>query len=206
MKRLSWSALCPLSSLPHRGATTATSAPSRLSRVWRSHEISDAVHGGPRRYARPRSRLATTRSRPVVMDAVVAQALPNANVRGRARERPQAHAYARANARYFIRITPGDRIRVELSPYDLTRGASSTATANRRGSDLLPGLGQDLRPRAASPRRRAVAPGPQPGLQLLPAPHHARGASEARTSASGLVVMPEHSGTHIDALSHQPKT
>ena len=27
--------------------------------------------------------------------------------------------------------------------------------------------------------------------------------SQARTSASGLVVMPEHSGTHIDALSHQ---
>lgn len=28
-------------------------------------------------------------------------------------------------------------------------------------------------------------------------------ASQARTSASGMVVMPEHSGTHIDALSHQ---
>ncbi|TMF32581.1 MAG: cyclase family protein, partial [Chloroflexi bacterium] len=33
--------------------------------------------------------------------------------------------------------------------------------------------------------------------------HHARGAPEARTSASGIVVMPEHSGTHIDALVHQ---
>src|SRR6476646_2501696 len=33
--------------------------------------------------------------------------------------------------------------------------------------------------------------------------HHAAGASEARTGASGLVVMPEHSGTHIDALAHQ---
>ena len=28
-------------------------------------------------------------------------------------------------------------------------------------------------------------------------------ASQARTSASGIVMMPEHSGTHIDALSHQ---
>jgi len=27
--------------------------------------------------------------------------------------------------------------------------------------------------------------------------------SQPRTSASGLLVMPEHSGTHIDALSHQ---
>jgi translation initiation factor IF-1 len=32
-------------------------------------------------------------------------------------------AYAAGRMRrYFIRITPGDRIRVELSPYDLTRG------------------------------------------------------------------------------------
>jgi len=30
--------------------------------------------------------------------------------------------------RYRIRITPGDRIRVELSPYDLDRGGSSTGT------------------------------------------------------------------------------
>jgi translation initiation factor IF-1 len=27
----------------------------------------------------------------------------------------------------FIRILPGDRVRVELSPYDLSRGASPTA-------------------------------------------------------------------------------
>ena len=32
-------------------------------------------------------------------------------------------AYAAGRMRrFFIRITPGDRIRVELSPYDLTRG------------------------------------------------------------------------------------
>lgn len=42
-----------------------------------------------------------------------------------------------------------------------------------------------------------------PGFNYFLHRHHARGAPEARTSASGLVVMPEHSGTHIDALSHQ---
>ena len=42
-----------------------------------------------------------------------------------------------------------------------------------------------------------------PGFNYFLHRHHARGAEEARTSASGLVVMPEHSGTHIDALAHQ---
>ena len=42
-----------------------------------------------------------------------------------------------------------------------------------------------------------------PGFNYFLHRHHARGASEARTGASGVVVMPEHSGTHIDALAHQ---
>jgi kynurenine formamidase len=46
-------------------------------------------------------------------------------------------------------------------------------------------------------------PAHQPGFNYFLHRHHARGASEARTGASGIVVMPEHSGTHIDALSHQ---
>jgi len=46
-------------------------------------------------------------------------------------------------------------------------------------------------------------PAHAPGFNYFLHRHHARGAPEARTSASGLVVTPEHSGTHIDALSHQ---
>ena len=46
-------------------------------------------------------------------------------------------------------------------------------------------------------------PAHTPGFNYFLHRHHARGAPEARTSASGLVVMPEHSGTHIDALCHQ---
>jgi len=46
-------------------------------------------------------------------------------------------------------------------------------------------------------------PAHSPGFNYFLHRHHARGAAEARTSASGLVVMPEHSGTHIDALAHQ---
>src|SRR5207302_1231986 len=46
-------------------------------------------------------------------------------------------------------------------------------------------------------------PAHAPGFNYFLHRHHARGAPEARTGASGLVVMPEHSGTHIDALAHQ---
>jgi translation initiation factor IF-1 len=60
----------------------------------------------------------------VVMDAVVSQALPNAMFEVEVAETGhKLIAYAAGRMRrYFIRITPGDRIRVELSPYDLTRG------------------------------------------------------------------------------------
>jgi kynurenine formamidase len=46
-------------------------------------------------------------------------------------------------------------------------------------------------------------PAHAPGYNYFLHRHHARGAPEARTGASGIVVMPEHSGTHIDALAHQ---
>jgi kynurenine formamidase len=46
-------------------------------------------------------------------------------------------------------------------------------------------------------------PAHTPGFNYFLHRHHARGAPEARTGASGIVVMPEHSGTHIDALAHQ---
>ena len=48
-----------------------------------------------------------------------------------------------------------------------------------------------------------VHPAHTPGFKYFLHRHHARGAAEARTGASGIVVMPEHSGTHIDALAHQ---
>jgi kynurenine formamidase len=46
-------------------------------------------------------------------------------------------------------------------------------------------------------------PAHAPGFNYFLHRHHARGSPEARTGASGIVVMPEHSGTHIDALAHQ---
>jgi kynurenine formamidase len=48
-------------------------------------------------------------------------------------------------------------------------------------------------------------PAHAPGFNYFMHRHHEKGApeSQARTSASGVLVMPEHTGTHIDALSHQ---
>jgi translation initiation factor IF-1 len=59
----------------------------------------------------------------VVMDATVSQSLPNAMFEVELENGHKLIAYAAGRMRrYFIRITPGDRIRVELSPYDLSRG------------------------------------------------------------------------------------
>jgi kynurenine formamidase len=46
-------------------------------------------------------------------------------------------------------------------------------------------------------------PAHEPGLLLHLHRRHEAGLGEARTSASALLVMAEHSGTHIDALCHQ---
>jgi kynurenine formamidase len=48
-----------------------------------------------------------------------------------------------------------------------------------------------------------VWPAHEPGVILNLHRRHERDAAESRTSASALLVMTEHSGTHIDALCHQ---
>jgi kynurenine formamidase len=48
-----------------------------------------------------------------------------------------------------------------------------------------------------------VFPSHEPGVVLHLHRRHERGLGEARTSASALLVMAEHSGTHVDALCHQ---
>ena len=48
-----------------------------------------------------------------------------------------------------------------------------------------------------------VFPAHEPGVLLHLHRRHEPGLGEARTSASALLVMAEHSGTHIDALCHQ---
>ena len=59
----------------------------------------------------------------IEVEGVVEEALPNAMFRVRLDNGMEVLAHASGRIRmHFIRILPGDRVKVELSPYDLTRG------------------------------------------------------------------------------------
>jgi translation initiation factor IF-1 len=78
---------------------------------------------GPRRTRSRDTSGEVQKEEAVVMDATVTLALPNAMFEVEVENGHKLIAYAAGRMRrYFIRITPGDRIRVELSPYDLSRG------------------------------------------------------------------------------------
>lgn len=59
----------------------------------------------------------------IIMEGEVVEALPNGMFRVRLESGHEILAHISGKMRInFIRILPGDRVRVELSPYDLTRG------------------------------------------------------------------------------------
>lgn len=59
----------------------------------------------------------------IEVEAVVVEPLPNAMFRVEMDNGHRVLAHVSGKMRkYFIRILPGDRVKVELSPYDLTRG------------------------------------------------------------------------------------
>ncbi|MYH09709.1 MAG: translation initiation factor IF-1 [Gemmatimonadales bacterium] len=60
---------------------------------------------------------------PIQMTGEVAEALPNAMFRVELENGHQIVCHVSGKIRMnYIRIRPGDRVAVELSPYDLTRG------------------------------------------------------------------------------------
>ena len=59
----------------------------------------------------------------IEMDAEVVEPLPNAMFKVKLQTGQTILAYTSGKMRkFYIRILIGDRVRVELSPYDLTRG------------------------------------------------------------------------------------
>lgn len=59
----------------------------------------------------------------IEIEGVVVEALPGTQFRVRLDSGHQVLAYLSGRLRkYYIRILLGDRVRLELSPYDLTRG------------------------------------------------------------------------------------
>ena len=57
------------------------------------------------------------------VDGTVTQSLANTRFRVKLDDGPEVLAHVAGRMRkHFIRIVPGDRVRVELSPYDLSKG------------------------------------------------------------------------------------
>ncbi len=59
----------------------------------------------------------------ITLEAIVREALPNATFRVELENGHEVLARVSGKMRkFFIRILPGDKVLVELSPYDLTKG------------------------------------------------------------------------------------
>ncbi len=60
---------------------------------------------------------------PIEVEGTVVEPLPNAMFRVEMENGHKVLAHVSGKMRlHFIRILPGDRVKMELSPYDLTRG------------------------------------------------------------------------------------
>jgi len=73
----------------------------------------------------PAEKQFVAKTEPIEMDAVVTTALPNAMFKLKldgAGDREILGIVSGKMRKHFIRILPGDRVKVELSPYDLTKG------------------------------------------------------------------------------------
>ena len=71
---------------------------------------------------------------PITVEAVVTEALPNARFRAKLESGHEILAHVSGKMRmHYIRILPGDRITVEMSPYDLTKGRITCRGERRRG-------------------------------------------------------------------------
>ncbi len=63
------------------------------------------------------------KERGIEVEGTVVERLPNAYFRVKLESGSEVLAHISGKMRkYYIRILPGDKVKVELSPYDLTRG------------------------------------------------------------------------------------
>ena len=60
---------------------------------------------------------------PIVVEGVVLETLPNAMFKVELENKHQVLAHISGKMRmHFIKILPGDKVTVEMTPYDLTKG------------------------------------------------------------------------------------
>jgi translation initiation factor IF-1 len=81
----------------------------------------------PWAWSRYEPRRSTTLAKPkedaIVLEGTVIEPLPNAMFRVELENGHKVLAHISGKMRmHYIRILPGDRVQVELTPYDLTRG------------------------------------------------------------------------------------
>jgi len=63
------------------------------------------------------------KEQPIRVDGTILETLPNATFRVELESGHKVLAHVSGKMRmHFIKILPGDKVTVELSPYDLTRG------------------------------------------------------------------------------------
>jgi translation initiation factor IF-1 len=73
---------------------------------------------------------------PITVEAIVTEALPNARFRARLDSGHEILAHVSGKMRmHYIRILAGDKITVEMSPYDLTKGRIICRGERRKRTD-----------------------------------------------------------------------
>ena len=78
----------------------------------------------------------------IEVEGTVIEPLPNAMFAIELENKHRVLAHISGKLRMnFIRILPGDRVRVELSPYDLSRGRITTGSSRRTQGLKREGLG-----------------------------------------------------------------
>jgi translation initiation factor IF-1 len=71
----------------------------------------------------PGTGVAMAKEEPIKVEGVVLETLPNAMFKVELENKHQVLAHISGKMRmHFIKILPGDKVTVELSPYDLSRG------------------------------------------------------------------------------------
>ena len=100
--------------------TTETTAPEMPAEP--EVQITQAATAANRPF-KPKQQEDLAKEEAIEVEAVVVEPLPNAMFRVELENGHQVLAHVSGKMRkHFIRILPGDRVRVELSPYDLSRG------------------------------------------------------------------------------------
>jgi translation initiation factor IF-1 len=97
--------------------------PPRSTRTPRARAHAEHAARGLRASTKDQAQRMSTKEDTIEVEGVVVEALPNTMFKVKLDNDHEVLGHISGKMRrYYIRILPGDRVKVELSPYDLTRG------------------------------------------------------------------------------------